>query len=95
MNRTSRFGRPNLPGLAASIGAAIAAAAGGCASTQYDNDFFDYDPQQSRTRAVLDAQYALGAMDDKTLSSRHFDLEDPDIQTNGAGLRVSSRHIVE
>jgi hypothetical protein len=45
----------------------------GCNSTDYDKNAFDFDPERSRTRAVLDAQYAKGAADDGSLSAYHFE----------------------
>jgi hypothetical protein len=44
-----------------------------CNSTDYDKNAFDFDPQRSRTRAILDAQYAKGAADDGSLSEGHFE----------------------
>ena len=45
----------------------------GCNSARYDQDSYDFDPQRSRTRAVLDAQYAKGAAEDASLTEHHFD----------------------
>jgi hypothetical protein len=56
-------------------------AGAGCNSSQYDKDAYDFDPQRSRTRAVLDAQYAKGAAEDAALTEQHFD----DVALNGLG----------
>lgn len=50
-----------------------AVAVGGCHSSRYDRESWSYDPQKSRTRAILDAQYAKGAAQDASLSKYHFD----------------------
>ena len=81
MNRTPRHPLSSLA-LAAAASLAATLAVAGCTSSQYDNDFFDYDPEQSRTRAILDVQYAQGAKDDKTVSAIHFDDEG---RLNGLG----------
>ena len=47
----------------------------GCTSSKYDQDFYDFDAQHSRTRVMLDAQYAKGAADDARMGRRHFDDE--------------------
>ena len=60
--------------LALSIPAALLALAG-CTNSQYDQDFYDFDAQHSRTTAMMDAQYAKGAADDKRLGRAHFDDE--------------------
>lgn len=53
--------------------AAIALTAGGCNSSRYDKNAYDFDPERSRTRAILDAQYAKGAAQDAALSPHHFE----------------------
>jgi len=53
----------------------------GCNSSEYDRNAFDFDPERSRTRAILDAQYAKGAADDGSLSEHHFE----DGSLNGLG----------
>ena len=53
----------------------------GCYSSEYDQAAYDFDPQQSRTRAILDAQYAKGAAEDAALGEHHFD----GIALNGLG----------
>ena len=45
----------------------------GCTSAKYDQDFADFDAQQSRTRSMLDAQIVKGAADDRRLSQAHFE----------------------
>ena len=59
----------------ASFGLAILACvlAAGCTSSDYDSDFFDFDPARSRTRTLLNAQAAKGAAEDQTLGRPHFD----------------------
>ena len=47
----------------------------GCTSAKYDQDFYDYDAQNSRARSLLEAQYAKGAADDKRMSAAHFDVD--------------------
>ena len=47
----------------------------GCTSTEYDQDFYDYDAQNSRTRTLLDAQIAKGAAEDKRMTLAHFDAD--------------------
>ena len=53
----------------------------GCQSTEYDRNAADFDPERSRTRAILDAQYAKGAADDASVSRHHFQ----DGRLNGLG----------
>ena len=55
--------------------------AAGCNSSQYDQDAYDFDPQRSRTRAILDAQYAKGAAEDAALTEHHFE----GVALNGLG----------
>ena len=62
----------------------------GCTSSNYDQDFYDFNPEASRTRAMLDAQIAKGAAEDGKLSADHFDAG----QLNGLG-REKVEHIVE
>lgn len=47
--------------------------AAGCNSSRYDQDAYDFDPEKSRTRAILNAQYAKGAAQDASLTPHHFD----------------------
>lgn len=61
--------------------AAISLTAGGCTSSEYDKNAYDFDPDRSRTRAILDAQYAKGAAEDGSLSRHHFEHG----QLNGLG----------
>ena len=56
-----------------SLFAAACTLSAGCASYEYDQDFFDYDRDLSRTRAVLDAQIAKGAAEDAAVRGHHFD----------------------
>lgn len=52
---------------------AIALPAAGCNSSKYDKNAYDFDPERSRTRAILNAQYAKGAAEDAALSPHHFE----------------------
>ena len=61
-----------------------ALAIGGC-SYGYDQDFFDYDREQSRTRQIFEAQYAQAAREDAALRSHHFDQTADGPQLNGLG----------
>ncbi len=57
-----------------SVAAAAAVIGGaGCTSSKYDQNAYDFDPDRSRTRAILEAQYAKGAADDGALSHYHFE----------------------
>ncbi len=77
----NRFLRPT-PALATAAVAAVVL--GGC-SAKYDQDFFDYDREQSRTRKIFEAQYAAGAMEEATLRQSHFDLA-----SDGTGYRLNA-----
>lgn len=52
--------------------ALLALALVGCSAT-YDQDFFDYDRNQSRTRQIMEAQYARAAAEEGSLRPGHFD----------------------
>ena len=57
------------------LAAAAAVFLAGCSSSKYDQDFYDFDAQGSRTRVMLDAQFAKGAADDARMSRGHFNDE--------------------
>ena len=59
-------------------------ALGGC-SYAYDQNFFDYDREQSRTRQIFEAQYAQAAREDAALRTHHFDVTPDGPQLNGLG----------
>lgn len=56
----------------------------GC-SYSYDQNFFDYDREQSRTRRIFEAQYAKAAIEEATLYPGHFDLAEDGPRLNGLG----------
>ncbi len=61
-----------------------ALAVGGC-SYGYDQNFFDYDRDQSRTRQIFEAQYAEAAREDAALRDYHFDRTGDGPQLNALG----------
>ena len=66
------------------------AAGGLCASAgcsySYDQNFFDYDREQSRARRVFEASYAKAAMNESALYPSHFDAtDDGEFVLNGLG----------
>jgi len=69
-----RLAISSLPPAAA---AAVVAGLAGC-SAAYDQNFFDYDREQSRTRRLFEAQYAAAAVQEATLRPSHFDEAEDD-----------------
>lgn len=63
----------------------IGALAGAGCSYSYDQNFFDYDREQSRTRRMFEAQYAKAAAAEATLFPGHFDLATDGPRLNGLG----------
>ncbi len=61
-----------------------ASLSGGC-SLSYDQNFFDFDREQSRTREIYRASYAKAAAEDAALRSGHFDQTATGPQLNGLG----------
>ena len=79
---TSRPTTLRLSRLAAlAFGAAVLS---GC-SASYDQNFFDYDREQSRTRRIFDAQYAAAAAEEASLRADHFHVAEGD-----AGPRLNA-----